>query len=190
MHCNLWEFILSFHWPLLNIAPCTQGTAGPEELRHRHITPRHSHGKERCWGRCSNHPSPSGEVYYAYCFFFLLHYTPPLLLLVMPIFCFYYWFHIIFGIVSCSNLSVGLLICCGGKIWTGFRQPLQHEQNIVQMQLSTKHQKISWILHKDHDATACSREIRYPSKKFPLALISSKGFLRLTLGLRLELGFG
>lgn len=39
--------------------------------------------------------------------------------------------------IQCSVLSVDLLICCGRRLWTRFRQPLEHEGNIVQMQLST-----------------------------------------------------
>ena len=62
-------------------------------------------------------PAPGLRVL---CFIFPLRYSillPVLLSLSIR-------YPIIFCIESCSHLSLDLLICCGRKVWTGFRQPL------------------------------------------------------------------
>ncbi len=109
---------------------------------HRDITLRHSQGKQRCSGCCSN-PTPTCLRYILLRGFFVSRYIPPL---PVPFTCHIFsfncyelhkistWFPIRFP-MSYSNLS--LLICYGRKVWTEFRQPLCYDPNIFQIQFST-----------------------------------------------------
>ncbi len=132
IHCEYWgEFSLNaVAWSAMHV----RRSWSWGDSTHRDTPPSDTAtGRKSAEGAAATPRHQVGEVYY-------MHPTPP-----GPnnIFCFANcelhelsrWFPKIFSVVSCRNLSVGQLICCGRKVLD--QRQTASLQNLVQMLLST-----------------------------------------------------